>query len=286
MNQSQAFPQAQFTLPEQYTQASLQDFIDCRRRYLLKHIYNLPWPALQSEPALENERRARLGSQFHKMAYQFFLGIPVDRLNDSIHEEVLQRWWENFLALSQGSELAGERFPEVNLSAPIGSRRLVGKIDLLLKQPNGKFSIYDWKTSIHPTPRRWLADRLQTRVYPYLLVQAGASLNNGEAVQPQQVEMVYWYAEGDQKTERFPYSAKLFRDDQVYLGRLVETITSLQPDQFPLTDQVKRCAYCQYRSLCERGQGAGLLDEQIEAPDAEEAQLIPFDFEAIGEIEY
>lgn len=284
---SQEFAQLDFNLPKQFTPASLQNFVDCRRRFLLKHIYNLPWPALQGEPALELERRARLGSQFHKLAHQFFLGIPAANLEATIQAEKLYGWWENFQTMALSSQLTGERIPEVNLSAPIGNTRLVGKIDLLLKHPDGKFSIYDWKTSLQPATRRWLAERLQTRIYPYLLVKAGASLNAGAAIMPQQVEMVYWWAEIGHAQESFKYSKKQFEADHAYLTRLVETITRLQPEQFSLTEQVERCAFCQYRSYCERGLHAGLINEPGEQADMEDPfDLAGFDFESVSEIEY
>ena len=51
-------PDSGASLPEgfRFSQSSLQDYVDCRRRFQLRYLQNLAWPALQSEPALENER--------------------------------------------------------------------------------------------------------------------------------------------------------------------------------------------------------------------------------------
>ena len=54
----------------------------------------------------------------------------------------------------------------------------------------------------------------------------------------------------------------------------------------PLTDEVRRCRYCIYRSLCELGTQAGSVTEWNE--DNEDAAVDDFnlDLEQIGEIEF
>jgi hypothetical protein len=59
-----------------FSPSSLQDYVDCPRRFLLRHVQQVAWPALVAEPALENERRMRLGAAFHRLVRQHFLGIP------------------------------------------------------------------------------------------------------------------------------------------------------------------------------------------------------------------
>jgi hypothetical protein len=87
----------------QFSQGSLQDFVDCRRRFRLRYLDRLAWPALQTEPALDNERHMHLGLLFHHMVHQHLIGIPVSNLAKMIHDEQLERWWLNFLDLL-GSE--------------------------------------------------------------------------------------------------------------------------------------------------------------------------------------
>jgi hypothetical protein len=279
-----------------FSQGSLQDYVECPRRFLLRYLLRLAWPALQSEPVVENERLMQQGERFHRLAQQYWLGVPADRLAAMIHDDELRQWWEQFTHFAKNLQDARRLYPEAGLSAPLGEQRLTAQFDLIAAGADRKFTIYDWKTS-HRKPRRaWLGERMQTRVYPYLLARAGASFNDGNAISPKNVEMVYWYPAHPDRPERFTYSATKHDEDQAYLTGLVEEIArragSLasaqgpESDPFPLTAQEQRCAFCIYRSLCERGERAGSIDETGENTDLEKDQEISLDFEQIAEIEF
>ena len=111
-------------------------------------------------------------------------------------------------------------------------------------------------------------------------------LNDGGDLPPEKVEMIYWFADHPGQPERIAYSAQAVQDDETYLSELIATLQRLGEDDFPLTTDLRRCAYCSYRSLCDRGARAGDLDEmQVETDIAEESAL-NLDFEQIGEIEF
>ncbi|HZU87116.1 MAG TPA: PD-(D/E)XK nuclease family protein, partial [Anaerolineaceae bacterium] len=57
-----------------FSQNNLQDYVDCARRFELRHLLRLEWPALQSEPVLERERLMILGQRFHQMVQQHLSG--------------------------------------------------------------------------------------------------------------------------------------------------------------------------------------------------------------------
>jgi hypothetical protein len=278
------------TLPSdfQFSQGSLQDFDDCRRRFQLRYLLRQSWPAVPSEPVLELERYMQQGERFHRMLQQHLLGLPVERLAPMAQDQDLARWWENYLLFSQGGglqALAGvdaRYYPEITLTAPFNSYRLLAKLDLLAINPQGRALILDWKTARRHPRRQWLADRLQTRLYPFLLLHAGAFLNAGTPFLPEQVEMVYWFADFPDQPERFPYTTSAFQADRDYLAEMVATIDRLADEDFFLTTDDRRCAYCVYRSLCDRGSKAGLLDE-FDAVDEEVPHL---DFDQIAEIEF
>ena len=80
-----------------FSQSSLQDFVDCPRRFLLRYVQHLQWPALASVPALEFERITRLGTDFHRLVHQHQLGLPLERLAAQIDDEQLRAWWQNYL---------------------------------------------------------------------------------------------------------------------------------------------------------------------------------------------
>lgn len=286
------------SLPEnfQFSQGSLQDFADCPRRFQLKYIEQLAWPAVDAEPALENELYLQLGSAFHRLVQQYLLRVPPEKLTLLAAQDLqLAHWWENFLASTK--ELAGltdssgtKRFPEITLSTPLGRHRLVGKYDLLVIHPQDvdakePVTIYDWKTARKQPKREWLAASLQTRVYPYLLTRAGADLSDRKPIDPEQIEMVYWFANFPGAPLRFPYSPAQCAADEDFIAELIAEIEALSDEPAPLTENEKRCRYCVYRSLCNRGVQAGPLSD-AEAEAARDDFDFELDFEQIVEIEF
>jgi hypothetical protein len=47
-----------------------------------------------------------------------------------------------------------------------------------------------------------LKERLQTRLYPFLLVEAGTYLNGGSPIQPDHIQMIYWFASDPENADR------------------------------------------------------------------------------------
>src|SRR5512134_3855445 len=80
------------------SQSSLQDYVDCARRFQLRYIERLSYPAVESEPALENEKHLQEGEYFHRLVQQYLIGIPAEQVAKLANTPNLQRWWENFLA--------------------------------------------------------------------------------------------------------------------------------------------------------------------------------------------
>jgi hypothetical protein len=85
---------------------------------------------------------------------------------------------------------------------------------------------------------------------------------------------------------RFEYNQADYQKDAEYLQALVDTIQRSGDDQFPLTDDERRCAYCVYRSLCDRGVRAGDMDAFEEGLEEGEDFDFELDFDQIAEIEF
>jgi hypothetical protein len=283
----------------QFSQSNLQDYVDCHRRFQLRHIQQLAWPAIETEPVQEHERELQRGSQFHHMIHQHLLGVPEERLTVMAQDEDLLRWWQSYLAHikdligcgagpgENASNNSPRCYPEATLSAPLNDYRLVAKYDLLIVHPDGQARILDWKTSPQPPSyrrRRALEMRLQTRLYPYLLSRAGAQYNHGQPISPDQIEMTYWFANFPEHGEHFPYNATHFSEDEHYLASLIEQIKHLS-GEFPKTADELRCRFCVYRSLCERGVQAGMLDAEQEL-DFKDDSGFNLDFEDIDAIAF
>ena len=265
------------------SQSSLQDYVDCAKRFQLRYLERLSYPAIESEPALENEKHLKEGEYFHRLVQQYLIGIPSEQIAKLANSVNLQRWWENFQNspdLLDLKDLTG-LYAEATLSAPLGNYRLVAKYDLITIE-NGKATIYDWKTYRNRPRNEWLAARMQTRVYRLLLVSAAAHLNNGQLFKPEQVEMIYWFADFPEAPARFTYSTEQYKRDWTTLGKITSEIHSAS--SYPLTDDTTKCSYCPYRSYCDRGVRAGDVGDNEAEMEAEE--LFDVNFEQIGEIAF
>ena len=296
-----------------FNQASLQDAVECRRRFQLRYLLELAWPAPVAEPADEHEAHIRSGEAFHRLIHQHQVGLPAERLTAQaeveseaevkVEAEVevkaevagnLAEWWRNYLDRPP-ENLPTVRYPEITLSVPMGgTHRLLAKYDLVAIEPGRRAVIVDWKTSARRPTGAWLAARLQTRVYRYVLVRAGSQLNRGAALQPEQIEMVYWFAAFPDQPERLPYNRTQHEADGRYLTSLMADLAQAgngasSGDDFPLTDDATRCRFCPYRSLCGRGVEAGDMYAEDEVDAVEEAATDwaeSFDFEQVGEIAF
>ena len=264
-----------------FSQSSLQDYANCPRLFQLRYIERMAWPAIDVEPVLENERRKLAGGQFHRMVQQHLIGLPVEKLEPLPDTPELRRWWDNYLAASAEITGGNSRRVEQVLTAPVGGYHLLAKYDLLVFESAGKVTIYDWKTSRKRLREEWLAARFQTRVYRALLVQAGAWLNGGQPIDPDRVEMVYWFAEQPHEPVCLPYSTDQYQRDWEALSAMIQEICNHR--YFPASEPGQDCGYCRYRSYCNRGEKAG-VSEDLEA-DQDDATDFYLDLDGIAEIE-
>jgi CRISPR/Cas system-associated exonuclease Cas4 (RecB family) len=273
-----------FDLPITFTfsQSSLQDYYECPRRFQLRYIERLAWPAVETEPVLENERLQRDGQLFHRMVQQQRIGLPIEILSRLANTPDLTRWWENYLGYNFKID-DYTQYAELTLTAPVGTHRLLAKFDLLAIKPGQKAFIFDWKTTQKRPRDEWMVARMQTRIYRALMVQAGVYLNSGMPIQPEQVEMIYWYAGFPYKPALFPYNAAQYKRDWDDLNAIIKEIGNHQ--HFQLTEDEKKCNFCPYRSYCNRGWKAGAIDD-AEAGNEDLAIELNLNYEQIAEIEF
>jgi hypothetical protein len=265
----------------QFSQSSLQDFEACARRFKLRYLTGVRWPALAAEPVQEAEQLAQLGTNFHRLVQQHLVGMAETVLTNSLVEQEtdLQSWWRNYLHHRPPVAAEARLYPEVILSTPLAGRRLLARFDLLAAQPDGTFLIIDWKTSLRKPSRDRLAQRLQTRIYPYVLATAGTAFNAGQAIDPATIQMIYWYPARPDQPESFAYNDQLRQRDEQFLSGLIERVKdAAQANHFPLAEDKRVCTYCVYRSYCDRGAKAGALAALAEEP-AEVIDVSAFDWD-------
>jgi CRISPR/Cas system-associated exonuclease Cas4 (RecB family) len=268
--------------PFNFSQSSLQDYTDCPRRFQLRYLERLAWPAAETEPTQEYERHQREGSLFHRLVQQHLLGIPAEKLSPLAQSEDLNRWWEAYLKHFENFGNAHRLFPEYTLSAPLGSYRLVAKYDLVAVTEEGNAVIYDWK-SYRKRPRNEdLAVRWQTRLYPFLLEQAGSRLNDGKPIPPHQIKMIYWFANYPDDAAVFSNNENKSQQNRALIEKTVQEIAEAK--EFPMCEEKRACRFCTYRSFCDRGVRAGNWDAFDD--DALQEENFTLDFEQIGEIAF
>ena len=265
-----------------FSQASLQDYSDCPRRFQLRYVLGVRWPAADAEPSIW-EKRAQQGAAFHRLVHQHTVGIPEASLGETITDPELRVWWQAYLDTPPPNLPTEVRRSEVRLSVPLNGYRLMARYDLLAITPGHRAVIVDWKTSKRRTRRGLLASRWQTRVYRYVLVDAAKDLNGERELDPEQVELLYWFTNYPQQTEHMPYDAGLYAADQLAIKTAVAQIAARDKETWTLTSDLKHCRYCTYRTLCEH--------DTVEAPEPdwepqEEPEDWEIDLDQVGEIAF
>lgn len=277
-------------LPEghHFSQTSLQDWLQCRRRFQYLYIRQMPYPAPVTADQIKYERHAEMGDTFHRLVHRHLVGIDATVLAAHIHDEQVRDWWQAYL-MHGLTGLPTQRHAEVQLSAPLGGHRLLAKYDLIAADPGDRLIIVDWKTALKRPSRATLERRMQTVVYRYLLVEAGAYYNGGQPITPEQVEMIYWFTNYPTQPERLPYSTAQYHADRALLENLIREVSAER--LFPKVaeaDKDRVCRYCNFRSLCWDNVLAGAFADMFEVDD-EPVPTDPgfdIDIDQIAEIEF
>jgi hypothetical protein len=295
-----------------FSQSSLQAFEDCRRRFWLTYVEQLPWPAVEAAPVEEHERLLRLGATFHRLVERAEIGMgQAEAVDPDAFESPLREWLAAYRlhrppdlpsAFIEAEHVLSIPFPDAPGEGS-ARYRLAAKFDLIAADPAdesghaGRVVIVDWKTSRTRTDPGILRRRLQSLVYPYVLVEASRSLPWGP-VRPEQVEMRYWFAAAPEHPVVFAYDAAQHAANGERLRTIVAAILAGRgPDDFPRvpdTPAFRRrfCDYCIYRSRCNRGQAAGALAaiddlEELYLPDvASDRSAFDFTLADVAELTF
>jgi hypothetical protein len=286
-----------------FSQSSLQLYADCPRRFWLAFVERLPWPAVEASPAQEHEAQMRLGEEFHQLLRRTEGGIDPDLIASRLaslppERSVLAQWFQDYRhhrppGLPDPQEEAEGLEPEVILSIPFGPFRLAAKYDLIAVQEEPKrITIVDWKTSRKVTPQEFLRAKLQSIVYPYVLVEASHNLPWGP-VEPEQVEMIYYFTAAPDQPVHLPYSENQHGANRNQLSDLLAAILAgTQERDFPKVPDTPRnrqgfCGYCVYRSRCNRGEAAASLDSLEDADFlTDPTSLLEFTLDSVAELAF
>lgn len=253
-----------------FSRAKLAAFLACQRRFQLRYREQLAWPVAPLDDRGETARER--GERFHQLLHRHFLGLPVT--DEMTAEKTLGRWWETFK--KQGPALpTGRRFPELNLTVPIGRHFLTGRFDLLILDEQ-KAHIYDWKTDARPRAKAELANDLQTKLYLALAAEGSSALE--QTIDPDHLSLTYWYVNDPEAAVTLSYSKAAHKDNWDRLAAIVEKIDEqLKSNEvLPLTDDWGECARCAFQIYCGRLTATMSLDEwEMEEATADLAPPAP-----------
>jgi len=241
--------------------SALHDFSTCPRRFQLRYLLRQPWVSAAPNPRLDYEEGQRLGTLFHQILQQARQGLPIDSLLNQPQNAPLKAWYAAQQTFMATADLPSEQYAEQQFSLRVGGVALLGRFDLLAVERGKRAVIIDWKTESRPPSRPALQQQWQTRLYPFLLVEAGAAFNDGWPFAPEQVQILYWYAHQPDAPQIFYHTAKDHEATRQLLQAKIADIHALLDDTptgqpFPLTIQLSDCRFCTYQSLCGRGSGA------------------------------
>ena len=188
-----------------FSQSSLQAYVDCKRRFWLTYLNRVPWPAPPASPAGEYEQLMRQGADFHRAVQRSEEGVTGDSPATNL-EYPLESWLASYRDHRPGDLPAShhevERVLETPLVVDAGARRLMAKYDLIAADTE-RTVIIDWKTGSRAGRPAILQQKMQSSVYPYVLVEASHALPWGP-VRPEQVEMRYWFTAACRKARDIP----------------------------------------------------------------------------------
>lgn len=266
-----------------FSQHSLNTYLRCPRRFLLKYIDRQPWPMPEDEqPRLYQEHLAR-GRLFHHWLLREHLGLDMAPIVNACGDTQLQAWWQASRSFGREELPNGLREAELALAIPLGDYRLYARYDYLALDPGGEAVVVDWKTLERIPSPHVLRERVQTRVYLYVLIAASHVLTGGAPIDPSQARMLYWFANFPERSMAISYSAHAFQRDAHELRKLAEEIVHRPREAFTPTSDVRLCARCNYRSLCREetitssAEGEDWLDEDID---------FDLDLAEVAELEY
>jgi hypothetical protein len=273
------------TLSLQLNQSNLQDFLDCPRRFELNVLQDKSWPAATARPLSAIEYSIHLGNRFHQICQQYFTGIPPSMIRKSLNDPDLLEMWDVFVPYADSLKDYQIYFEQL-LIIPFMNHRLIAKFDLIVQLPE-KYLIIDWKTSPKKPPLQVLSERVQTYLYPFIFSISGPDLFHTELIEPESIDLLYWYPLSSEPEVSFNYSLEEHQEVQIKLEEIIKQIEihHLSKTDFPLTPDTNKCQFCSYRSLCDRGSSPGDFELFSDLDEIGMDDLI-IDIEQVSELEF
>ena len=251
-------------LQERHLSASaLATYQACPLRFRYRYLDSLYWSRLWGAPPEERAVLER-GQNFHLMARRYYVGLDPARVEDPVEQKELESW----LTLMQGflpRTFDRAYFPELEVRLNRPDLRLQAKFDLVVVDPDGKATIFDWKTERKLPTRTYLDKAPQTLVYRYMLAAAGGQYSPRGQFRPEEISMIYWNPQHPTRWHRLEYSQARFEKDERFLLDQVSRIMKTPREMFLATTDEGTCRRCEYQMICH-----GRRADQVDLNDEEE----------------
>ncbi len=245
-------------LPLIFSRARLVDFLTCPRRFELRYLRRLVWPAapLDEKTAVSLQQ----GQQFHNLLERRFLHLPI---NIGDHSPTIRSWY-NIFQQNKTMLPNGEYLPELTLTVPIGNHFLTGRFDLLV-QKNDHLHLFDWKTG-RPRNLAALHADWQTRLYLAMIVESGQAITPAP-ITPENVSMTYWYVNEPNSPHHIRYDAAWHERNWAEIEEIVVDINGrLTTNIWEKTTDSEECRNCPYQIYCSQRSSAPLIPRSQPLP--------------------
>jgi RecB family exonuclease len=243
--------------------AALSTYQNCPLRFRYRYVDNLYW-SRQWGSSPEERKALERGQNFHLMARRYYAGLDPAEVADPVEQTELEGWMhllEGFLPRTFDRQY----YPELDLRLNRPDLKLVAKFDLVVVDPDGRATIFDWKTESRLPQRKYLEKSAQTLVYRYMLCTAGGQYSPRGRFKPEEVSMVYWHPQHPQRWYRLEYSEAQYQQDEQHIQNVVTQIMRTPREMFLATSDEGACRRCEYQMICH-----GRRAEQLDLDDEED----------------
>lgn len=233
------------------SQSYLQTLEICPRKFQYTYLEQLSPP-----PNPLEQEGLTWGSNFHLIMQQRELGLPVEPLiaTDVEMEKAIAALLTTAPELFQ-PQVQSWRSAEYPLTWEFQGYLFTVIYDLFLAAP-ATAQIIDWKTYNKPKDAQFLAQQWQTKLYLYILAEAG-----GYA--PEQITMTYWFVKNNPPQKvTITYSQEFHQQTQQELADLLEDLhtyleqyQSQGQDFSQVSPSAGFCVGCSFAARCDRMEG-------------------------------
>lgn len=258
-----------------FSQTAIKTYLSCPLDFRSRYLDKLIWPS-EYNKSEQQQAQIKRGQVFHTLANRYFLGIDSqEKVEPGTEARKYLDRLQAYLPLEEGVRY----LPEYELRYNQEGIRLLAKFDLLyLDSDNGQVIIYDWKTGENQPEAGYYQRDIQTILYQFILVEAGARYLPA-GFKAEDLKMIYWNPNFPKTELELGYSSKQHQENKNYLYNIIEEILGLEYAEYAELTPGDQCYRCNYRPICEG-------EQPEESPVVDDDLDLDLDWEMLEEINF